>query len=260
MSRPDAATAFDPLAAGYDATFTNTRIGRLLRDRVWSYVDPLVGPGTRVLELNCGTGEDAVHLAARGADVMATDIAAEMVAVTRRKADDRGVGERVVTAQVAIESLDVLAAEPFDLVLSNFGGLNCVADPRPLGATLARLVRPGGIAVLVVMGPVVPWEWGWFLARRRPRDAVRRLRGSATWRGATIRYPTPRALRRAMAPHWTAVRAVPIGIALPPSYAESFVAHRPRLLARLDRAEGGLARLPGAAWLGDHYLMQLRRV
>ena len=260
MSRSDAATAaFDDLAAEYDATFTDTPLGRLLRDRVWAHVDPLVAPGTRVLELNCGTGEDAVHLAGLGAEVLATDAAAEMVAVTRAKADRRGVGERVRAETVAIESLDVLDAEPFDLVLSDFGGVNCVGDLRPLGPALARLVRPGGSVVLVVMGPVVPWEWAWYLAHRQPRTAVRRFRRSTAWRGMTIRYPSHRTLARALAPGFERVSCIPIGCVLPPSYAGAWIEQRPETLARLADWEDRLAPLPGAAWLGDHYLLHLRR-
>lgn len=274
MSRPDgsaatdatatpaataATAAFDQLAADYDATFTDTALGRMLRARVWGHVDPLVRPGTRVLELNCGTGEDAVHLAELGADVLATDAAAEMVAATRAKAARRGVGERVTVATVAIESLDVLDVDPFDLVVSDFGGVNCVADLGPLGPALARLVRPGGAVVLVVMGPVVPWEWAWYLAHRQPGRAFRRLRRSTVWRGMTIRYPGPRALSRALAPHFERVTAVPIGVALPPSYVGGWIESRPVALARLAHWEDRLARLPGAAWLGDHYLLHLRR-
>jgi SAM-dependent methyltransferase len=263
MSRSDGATAaFDDLAAAYDATFTDTPLGRLLRDRVWAHVDPLVGPGTRVLELNCGTGEDAVHLAGFGAEVLATDAAPEMVAATRSKAGRRGVGERLRAETVAIESLDALDIDPsgpFDLVLSDFGGINCVADLRPLGPALARLVRPGGSVVLVVMGPVVPWEWAWYLAHRQPTKAVRRFRRSTVWRGMTIRYPSPRSLTRALAPAFERVACTPIGCVLPPSYAGEWVAARPALLRRLDRWERRLAPLPGAAWLGDHYLLHLRR-
>lgn len=260
MSKPDTATAaFDDLAAGYDATFTDSPLGRHLRARVWAHVDPLVGTGTRVLELNCGTGEDAVHLAALGATVLATDAAPEMVRVAADKARRRGVGDRVTVATVAIESLDALDAEPFDLVLSDFGGVNCVADLRPLGPAMARLVRPGGSVVLVVMGPVVPWEWAWYLGHGDARRAFRRFRRSTEWRGMTVRYPGPGALARALGPAFRTELVAPVGVVLPPSYAGEWVAARPALLAALARWERRVARVPGAARLADHYLIHLRR-
>ena len=61
-----AAAPFDGLAADYDRTFTASTIGQLMRAAVWRRIDAVFQPGDRVLELNCGTGEDAVRLGARG--------------------------------------------------------------------------------------------------------------------------------------------------------------------------------------------------
>ena len=76
-------TAFDALAADYDASFTATPLGTLLREAVWRRLDARFAPGDRVLELACGTGEDAVHLASRGVRVTAVDASAAMVEAAR---------------------------------------------------------------------------------------------------------------------------------------------------------------------------------
>jgi len=88
------ASAFDELAAGYDADFTAGAIGSLLRAAVWRRLGARFAAGDRVLELNCGTGEDAVHLASRGVRVLATDASAAMLEVARRKAAAAGVARR----------------------------------------------------------------------------------------------------------------------------------------------------------------------
>lgn len=250
-------TAFDTLAADYDRTFTDTRLGQILRRKVWSTLDTVVRSGDSLLELNCGTGEDAVHLARRGVRVHATDSAPAMVEATRHKAHDADVSHLVDARVRAIEDLGSLDGT-YDAVLSNFGGLNCVDGLDGVARNLARLVRTGGSVVLVIMGPAVPWEWAWFLARRQPAQAFRRFR-PASWRGLTIRYPSPATVRRAFAADFRPTRCLPIGVALPPSYAESLMVARPRWLARLERAEQFAARVPGSAWLADHYLLQLER-
>ena len=78
---------FDAVADEYDARFTNSLIGRAQRESVWREMDRLFRPGQRVLEINCGTGVDALHLAARGIQVVACDASPEMIAVARRRLD-----------------------------------------------------------------------------------------------------------------------------------------------------------------------------
>ena len=56
------AAPFDGLAADYDRSFTASAIGQRMRAAVWRRMDAAFGPGDHVLELNCGTGEDAVYL------------------------------------------------------------------------------------------------------------------------------------------------------------------------------------------------------
>jgi hypothetical protein len=53
------AAAFDERAAGYDADFTNTPLGSALRTLVWARLDRVFTGAQRVLDLGCGTGEDA---------------------------------------------------------------------------------------------------------------------------------------------------------------------------------------------------------
>ena len=51
---------FDGVASTYDAAFSDRRLGRYLRGLVREWAGPCFATGSRVLELGCGTGEDAV--------------------------------------------------------------------------------------------------------------------------------------------------------------------------------------------------------
>jgi SAM-dependent methyltransferase len=233
-----------------------------MRQAVWRRLDRHVCPGDRVLELNCGTGEDAIHLAALGASVLATDVSPGMVDVARAKVLERGLAAQVSVRQLAIEDIapDLGNEAPFDGVLSNFGGLNCVADLRAVARGLAQVVPPGGWVLLCVMGPLVPWEWAWYLGHGQVHKALRRLRpGGVTWRGLTIRYPSIRTLRRAMAADFRLQRVNAIGAFVPPSYAEAWAGRHPIWLERLDRWERRVEALPPLPWLADHYLAEFER-
>src|SRR5688500_3425722 len=96
---------FDSMALDYDRSFTASSIGQRMRAAVWRRLDAVFRPGERVLELNCGTGEDAVHLAGRGVRVLATDTSPEMLAIARAKVERAGLTERVEIARLPIEEL-----------------------------------------------------------------------------------------------------------------------------------------------------------
>jgi ubiquinone/menaquinone biosynthesis C-methylase UbiE len=255
------AAPFDGMAADYDRSFTASAIGQRMRAAVWHRMDAAFRPGERVLELNCGTGEDAVHLGRRGVRVLATDCSPAMLTVASAKVGRAGLTGVVEIAPLAIE--DLARQRPvgaFDGVLSNFGGLNCVDDLPGVVRGLAAVTEPGARVLLCLMGPMVPWEWGWYLAHGEPRRATRRLvRGGAEWRGLTVRYRSIGQVRRAFAPYFMQRRASAVGALVPPSFAELWAARHPRTLAALDRIERRVETLWPLPWLADHFLIELER-
>ena len=269
---------FDAAAADYDAIFTQRRLSRWLRETVWGRLAASFRPGAHVLELGCGTGEDAVWLARRGVRVSATDASPEMLAVARRKAAAAGVADRITFARLDLGEIRDWRLEigdapisnlqspvsQYDGAFSNFGALNCLPDRRPVAGALAERVRPGGRVVLVVMGPLCPWEVAWHLLHGEVRAALRRMRPGVeahVGMGARVRvwYPSPRRLRMEFAPRFRLVETVGIGTLLPPPYLDHLVERWPRafeMLALLDRR---FERMFPWTWLNDHYLAVFER-
>jgi ubiquinone/menaquinone biosynthesis C-methylase UbiE len=115
--------SFDVVAKEYDARFTNSAIGRAQRDSVWLEMDRVFRPGQRILEINCGTGVDALHLAAAGIQVLACDASGEMIRVARRRLGASTVADQVEFRILATELICHLDdGERYDGVLSNFAG------------------------------------------------------------------------------------------------------------------------------------------
>lgn len=257
-----AAAAFDGMAERYDRLFTHSVIGRAQREAVRSLAAAVFALGDHVLELNCGTGEDALFLSRLGIAVTACDASAGMI----REAEGR---RRLEAPQAAIE-FRVLATENlaelrapfmFDGVLSNFAGLNCVTDLAPVARQLSLCVRPGAPILLCVFTRVCLWEILWFLSQGQLRKAFRRFPGRSTVAfgevALTVHYPTVRRLRRLFSPAFALRSITGVGVAVPPSYLEPWARRHPKVLRSLLRLDRIVRHWPGFRVLGDHVLLRL---
>jgi len=287
--------AFDAVAHEYDAAFSHTAVGRLLRERVWAigstafrpsgegaftpllkpkhsvvndaYPDGLKAVLPQVLELNCGTGEDAIWLAKQGLQVLATDASPEMVEIAKVKIARAGLAKSASVQVCTFAEIEHLPEGNFDLIFSNFGGLNCVSpeELRRLGAVFAQKLKPGGKFIAVVMGRFCWWETLYFLLKLKLRTAFRRFDKNPvdarldskttvpTWYYSPsefkylIRGRKPLAWRKKS-------KVMPIGLWLPPSYLNPFFEKRPRLLRFLNLLEKKFA----PSWLAfaaDHFFI-----
>jgi ubiquinone/menaquinone biosynthesis C-methylase UbiE len=240
--------AFDQLASQYDELWTRSGVGHLQRKAVWRHIGNLFQPGQSVLDLGCGTGEDALRLMQAGLRVRAIDASGEMVRVAR----DRGV-DAITLAIEQCGSLD----EQFDAVLSNFGALNCVEDLASLRRPLARLVRPGGYFAICIIGGFCLWETAWALLRRKPGKAFRRWRTSVmSSLGIRVFYPSRRALETALSPQFRLVDWRGIGLCVPPSYVTGL---SDSWLQKLDAVDRRAAHRPILRGLCDHRLFVFAR-
>jgi len=265
LAKPQIGSApFDLIAENYDRIFTDPQIGRAQRAAVRRVLEKEFHRGHRVLEIGCGTGEDACFLAHRGVEVFACDSSSGMVAVTTKKVAIRGLQHLVKPHLLAAEQISSLE-DSFDGAFSNFGVLNCVADLSALAKSLGRLLRPGATMVLCLMGPCCWWEIAWYLAHGNPRKAFRRLRrGGVTARlagGTPVRvyYPRVSSLAHAFAPHFRLRAIKGVGVLVPPSYLEFWANRFSPLLRFAVHADAILEGCPGVRLLADHVLLTFER-
>jgi ubiquinone/menaquinone biosynthesis C-methylase UbiE len=257
-------TPFDAIASTYDDVFSESPIGLAQRNAVWKEMDRSFHTGDRVLEINCGTGIDAIHMARRGIEVEACDSAPQMIAV----AQDRAGGEHLPVRFRCLptERIGELAPASYDGVLSNFSGLNCISDLYLVATSLARLVRPGGRVILCVFGTFCAWEILWYLSSRDLCKAFRRFRRHgieailAPSTTVTVHYRTVSTLTKILTPHFHLERRQGVGILVPPSYASSLASSFPRLLRVAARIDPLIGRCPLVRSIGDHTVLTFRRV
>lgn len=262
------AVPFDHIASSYDSLFSKTAIGQLQRKRVWSYVESIIPQlkGFEMLELNCGTGEDALLFGERGFNIVATDISEEMLKVTQKKAQQFSMQHRISSHYLDLESFnETLFDKKFDLVFSNFGGLNCI-NPESLKKLLQSLpliLKPGGRFIGVIMPKFCVWEMVYFLLRLQVRKAFRRLTSGeviTNLHGVTMKtwYYHPSQLQTWSREKFRLISVRPVGVALPPSYLEKFFSLKKRWLLRLNSIEKKLSGTALLSGMSDHFVIDLQ--
>jgi SAM-dependent methyltransferase len=260
---------FDPLAVTYDHRFTHTPIGQYLRDQVHARLEQYFHTGDHVLELGCGTGEDALRLAARGVRVTATDVSAGMLTAAGEKTAGNPLIEIQYLDLRAVGTQDNVSSdrlESFDGVFSNFGPMNCLEDWKPLAGWLAERVRPGRMIGLGVMSPFCVWEPVWHGLHGDFKTATRRWRKKTTFRAdeaseaITVTYPTIGRLTGDFSAYFRRKYIQGLGIFLPPSDVYGVIEKRPRLFKALLGLEKRFGEWGKLALVADHYWIEFERI
>ena len=127
----------------------------------------LSGP---LLDAGCGTGEHALLAAARGLDATGVDISAVAIGRARAKAAARGLAARFEAGDAL--HLASLGTE-FGTVIDS-GLFHALSDPERAAyvASLASVVRPGGVVHLMCFSDQQPGDWGPRRVRREELEAA----------------------------------------------------------------------------------------
>lgn len=250
---------FDHIATQYDTDFTHTLIGKAQRDLVWKNLLPLL-PNCQVLELNCGTGEDALALTKMGCEVEATDISPEMVQVASEKLKKSGSTAHVRDiTQLSFEQL-----ESKDLVFSNFGGLNCISPEgwKNLAHTFQIGLENNARLVMVIMSKKCLWERLYFMLRPQKkwnRNSQNAVEAHVDGKLVKTWYFSPKDVVRFMGMGFKMTKLKPIGFFIPPSYLEGFVKKRSGLFKILTTLEKVVSSWSFLSNYADHYYIEFQK-
>lgn len=262
------AVPFDHIAPAFDSVFAQSAVGQLQRKQVWQYVEKIIPElnGYEMLELNHGSGEDAVLFGDKGFNIVATDISGEMLKITEKKATQFSMQHTISSHYLDLESFnETLFDKRFDLVFSNFGGLNCI-NPESLKKlinNLPEILNPGGRFIGIMMPKFCAWETVFYLLRLQFRKAFRRLTSKEvitdlyeanmkTW------FYHPSQLRRWSRERFKIISIKPVGVALPPACLEPLIKVKQNWLLRLDRFEKKLNTSSLFSGMADNFIIDLQ--
>jgi ubiquinone/menaquinone biosynthesis C-methylase UbiE len=254
--------AFTRQSPRFDALDRRDSIIQWMRERVRAHVLKTHPAGT-MLELNCGTGLDAVFFAEHGFEVLATDNAPGMLEELERKLAGTALKARVTSQRCSFNDLEGLKPLTFDHVFSNFGGLNCAGDLGAVITNLKPLIKTGGLVTLVLMPRVCPWEMlmavkgNFRLAGRR----FKRAGADSNVEGIQFKtwYYSPAYVKRAFGDGFTTLAHFGLAALHPPPYMENFPKRFPVWSGRLKKLDERMAHArPFRSW-ADHYLITLKK-
>ncbi|HWA06730.1 MAG TPA: methyltransferase domain-containing protein, partial [Ignavibacteria bacterium] len=181
----DTKSSFNAVAAGYDNRDNQNPILQWMRSIVHKVYLKHLPAGAKILELNAGTGVDAIFLAENGFSVYATDISDEMINILKSKVKllEQSGSEtapavrraKIEAKALSFDEISEIEENEFDAIVSNFGGLNCINDFTKLSVDLYAKLKPGGLFIAVVMNKICPWEIFYYSVRLNFKEAFRRF-------------------------------------------------------------------------------------
>ena len=261
----DTQDAFDSVAADYDGPRGNNESIQDMRIEMWRWLDATFSPGSRLVDLGCGTGLDAVRMAQLGHHITATDWSPQMVQRTSDRAEREQLTDRVQAIALGAHQLQRLSGEGiYDGAYSNLGPLNCVPDLAGVSRECARLVKPGGALLFTVIGRICPWEIGHYLrqrqwARAKVRFAHTVVPVSMNKHTIWTRYYSPREFYRAFESYFSLEHFRGLCVFAPPPYLTWVREKHPAWHERLWRLDRRVSGWPVIRELGDHFLLVMKK-
>lgn len=260
-----ASTAFTQQADKFDELYSGNTIIQYKRKRVRDHLSEFIVPGQNILELNSGTGEDAIWLAEQHCHVHATDISVRMMQVLQQKVEDAHL-EKLINSEIcSFTALENLKNQgPYDLIFSNFAGLNCTGELDKVLASFTGLLKPKGIVTLVILPKFCLWEF-LLVFKGKLQTATRRLfsKNGVSARVEqthfTCRYYNPSYIIKHLKKDFDLLSIEGLCTIVPPSYIENFPENFPKLFSRLCKIENLWKTKWPWKYIGDYYIISLRK-
>lgn len=255
--------AFSAQSPKFDAITTTNPMEVIYRDIVRDHVCKYIKPGQSMLELNCGTGLDAVFFSQQGLTVHATDNSDGMLAQLKAKVEAAHLQNNISWQKCSYNRLELGEVEAFDHVFSNFGGLNCTDDLEGVVKQLDRYLHPGSMVHFVMIAPACPWEWLTIL-KGKYKFAFRRLQKGGVKSHLeghyfTTYYYQPRRVKAMFGKGYKLASLRSLGSLMPPTFNDYFPAKHPRLFKLLKSMELKV----NTSWpfnrFGDLFIISLTR-
>lgn len=255
---------FSKQADEYDRLDKESGVMKWYRNRIRNFIIEKYPSDTKILEINCGSGLDAVYFAQKGFEIVASDISTGMIASLNLKINNLGLQNKIKTLESDFNALPTLLQnQKFDIIFSNFGGLNCIENPENLLNQFQNLLNENGKMIFVIMPPVCPWEI-LYLLKLKFRFATRRWSKKGTLAHLNghyfkVYYPNICKLVNNLKTYFSIETIFSLGYFVPPPTKENFDISKPLVFKFLVWLEKKLSSHPPFKYWGDYVLIEIKK-
>ncbi len=209
---------------------------------------------SKLLELNAGTGTDAIFMAKQGHEVTATDFSSNMLDIAMLKATHEKLSN-ITFKEQSLDDLAILQSEAFDGVYSIFDGINSLSNLDLFAKNISRAVRPDGRIILHFLNRFSIWDIVYYGLRGKFKRSVGKLRKTGyRLNSMHLYFFSPREIELVFSSHGCYVRKTyGFSFLLPPDFVSM------KSNTYLAKIELWLQKTyPFRNW-GEHVLMTLQK-
>jgi len=254
--------AFSRQSEVFDDLYEENKLSEYLRARFREEILSQLKPGAAILELNCGTGMDALFFAEKGFKILATDNAPGMLEKLDQKIAFKNMKEEITTLRCSFNDIRTIQNKKFDHIISNFGGLNCTNRLDQVLEQFSELLNPGGKATLMIMPRVCPWEL-LMLFKGDFKTAFRRFKkGTPAHIEGThflCYYYNPAYITKVLQTDFKRKTLKGVFITVPPEFYANFVERYPKLFSFLRKIDAAICGWFPFTYCCDHYIITLEK-
>jgi SAM-dependent methyltransferase len=261
-------SAFDSAAEEYDFTISNNYINTWIRERTIHELLRLTRPEDILVEIGCGTGAEAIVIARKVSQIVATDISSQMINLLRTKIRAKGLERKIIPIMAsAAEILSinrVLDGRKPRIVYSFNGALNCEPRLARFVDGLHSILADDGYFVCTIRNSICLSEAISHAAvlqfdRMAPRKS-QPIMVSVGGLDIPSVYYSPSAFTQLFSGKFKLEKLIGIPSIMPPAYLSDYVVKFKRLSGLLEKFESTLSGHFPLNRLGDQTLYVFKKV
>lgn len=255
---------FSSISHDYEALDKTSGLILWMRNRVRKHFANTLSSNNNILEVNCGSGIDAVFFAKSGLQVHATDVAEGMICYVRSKIISEKLQEYLTCEVLSFNNLDKLKSGYYTHIFSNFGGLNCspIDELEKVFHSFKEILEPQGSITLVIMPRICLWEF--FKIFKGNTTAFRRLKRKsvlANIKGERVQtyYHSARKVKAVLRAYFEDFQIENISFVGPTGNRNEFCEKHPFTFKILSGFDTISNKIPFLRGYGDYYIITAKR-